>query len=321
VHYRSVDDMNRVVMAGLARLPRASDIDLVVGIPRSGLLAANLLALYLNRPLTDLAGLAERRVLSTGKRFVPGKENDPFAGSGRILVVDDCISQGTELRRARSFVADLGLLDRALFVCVFGFPERAHEADVVFEVVPRPMCFEWSCMHTRELANHCVDIDGILCLDPTREQDDDGPRYRRFLRDAPPVFTPSVEIGHLVTCRLERYREETEDWLARHGIRYRNLVMMPHASKAVREQAGDHAEFKARAYLASGASLFLESSPGLARKIAELTGKPVVCLGSGLIARRPFAERLDVLDNRVRFWIRRLRRAPAKLTGRLLGRR
>lgn len=44
--------MNDTIVRNLHRLPR--DIDLVVGIPRSGLLAANLLSLAANIPMADL---------------------------------------------------------------------------------------------------------------------------------------------------------------------------------------------------------------------------------------------------------------------------
>ena len=38
MHYRSISDMNDAIVRNLHRLPR--DIDLVVGVPRSGILAA-----------------------------------------------------------------------------------------------------------------------------------------------------------------------------------------------------------------------------------------------------------------------------------------
>ena len=57
MNYRSVNDLNHCIVANLHRLPR--DIDLVVGIPRSGVLAASLIALHLNLPLVDLDGFIE----------------------------------------------------------------------------------------------------------------------------------------------------------------------------------------------------------------------------------------------------------------------
>jgi orotate phosphoribosyltransferase len=64
VEYRTVAQLDDAVVSWLADLPR--DIDIVAGVPRSGLLVANLLALHLNIPMTDVAGLVEGRVIQAG---------------------------------------------------------------------------------------------------------------------------------------------------------------------------------------------------------------------------------------------------------------
>lgn len=311
MHIRTNEDLNRAILYGMQKIPE--DVDLIVGIPRSGLLAAILFSLYLNKPVTDLQGLLEGRVLSTGKRPVKTGRGNPISEARRILIVDDCVSQGTEMDRARALVRKAGLYDKAIFLAVYSFPENPHKADIVLEVTPRPLVHQWSVMHSRSLAEFCVDIDGILCADPTPDQDDDGRRYRKFLHEARPLFTPVVEIGWLVTCRLEKYRPETEDWLARHGIRYRHLEMMNHVSRAERQAAGRHAEYKAEFYQRSGATLFIESSPGLAERIAQLTDKPVLCFNTNTLYKRPASQRIDVLHQKLQYQMRRLRRAPQKL--------
>lgn len=310
MYIRTNEDMNRAILHGMREVPQ--DVDLIVGIPRSGLLAAMLFSLYLNKPVTDLDGLLEGRVLSTGKRPVKAGESDRIASARRILVVDDCISQGTEMDKARARIAEAGLSDRVIFLAVYSFPENPHKADIVLEVVPRPMVFQWGIMHSKMLEQCCVDIDGILCADTVGNQDDDGVRYRSFLRDTKPLFTPVVEIGWLVTCRLEKYRPETEEWLERHGVRYRHLMMMDHATKEEKERIGRHAEYKAEVYERSGAILFIESNEGLARKIADLTSKPALSFMTNALFQQKPSEKLDVLHQKLRHHSRRLRRAPGK---------
>lgn len=63
-----------------------------------------------------------------------------------------------------------------------------------------------------------MDIDGVLCADPTPEENDDGEKYRHFLLNTPPLFIPKVTIGTLVTSRLEKYRPETEAWLQKNHV-------------------------------------------------------------------------------------------------------
>ena len=48
MNYRNIDDLNHCILQHLSILPR--DFDLIVGVPRSGMFPANLLALYLNLP-------------------------------------------------------------------------------------------------------------------------------------------------------------------------------------------------------------------------------------------------------------------------------
>ena len=71
--------------------------------------------------------------------------------------------------------------------------------DLYREVVEMPRVFEWNLMHGTVLANSCMDIDGVLCLDPTDEENDDGERYLRFLSETPALLLPTAPVGWLVT--------------------------------------------------------------------------------------------------------------------------
>jgi orotate phosphoribosyltransferase len=122
-----------------------------------------------------------------------------------------------------------------------------------------------------------VDIDGILCRDPTPEENDDGERYREFLSEVEPNLVPNQRIGNLVTSRLEKYRPETERWLDEHGIRYDTLTMIDLPSKQARQERGNHARHKANVYESTDGSLFIESDPRQAAAIMKRTGKPVFC--------------------------------------------
>lgn len=269
LYYRSFEDLNRLVRTSAARLP--SDIDVVVGIPRSGLLVANLLALHLHVPLADVDGFANGRVLDSGRRLA-GRSGSPLA---KALVVDDSVTSGAQLAAAREKLSGLGV--PLSYAVAYAAPEALHLVDFAFEVLPQPRVFEWNVLSSEVLTDACVDIDGVLCRDPTDEENDDGEAYRRFIADVPVRFRPRHRIKHLVTSRLERYRAETEQWLARHGIGYERLWMAPFATAAERRAARAYAALKADVYRETGARLFIESSDGVAGEIAELTGRPVFC--------------------------------------------
>lgn len=275
MNYRSIADLNKAIKSWIPELPR--DLELIVGIPRSGLLAATLLSLYLNLPLTDVNGLCEGRVLATGRRFDGGSKPDLWKRN-KVLVVDDSINSGAQMNEVKAKLEAMRLPHQLIYAAVYATPNSHCHVDYWYEIVDNPRYFEWNVMHHHVLINCCVDIDGVLCRDPTPEENDDGERYQRFLRSVMPLVVPTKPIGWLVTCRLEKYRELTEQWLSRHGIRYEQLIMMDLPDKETRVAIGNYAKFKAEVYKSIiSAGLFIESSLDQARAIAHLAGKPVLC--------------------------------------------
>jgi uncharacterized HAD superfamily protein/adenine/guanine phosphoribosyltransferase-like PRPP-binding protein len=276
MNYRSIVDMNDAIVRNLHRLPR--DIDLVVGIPRSGLLAATLFSLTANIPMTDLDSFLAGKTFSSGITKRRAALDRAASEMRKILVIDDSINGGTAMAGARAKVAAAGIDSEVIFAAVYGSYPQFKETDFIFEVVPWPRMFQWNFMHHKFLTQSCVDIDGVLCVDPTDEENDDGPAYEGFLASARPLYAPTRKIAYLVTSRLEKYRPQTEAWLAAQGIAYDKLIMLDLPSKEARQRAAAHGSFKAEFYRASDAVLFIESECGQAVKIAELSGKPVLCL-------------------------------------------
>ena len=285
MNYRSLADLNDTIARNLHRLPQ--DIDLVVGIPRSGLLAANLFSLVTNIRLTDLDSFLAGRIYTSGTTKRHAGLDRGIADMRRILMLDDSIFSGNAMRDARLRVEEAGIAEKTgaeiIFAAVYGSDASYPEADFIFERVKSPRIFQWNFMHHIVLEESCVDIDGVLCLDPTEEQNDDGEAYRRFLSEAVPLHATSRRIGWLVTSRLEKYRPETEAWLKAQGIAYGQLVMLDLPSKAERQRLGAHGSFKAEFYRNSDARLFIESEHGQARTIAQLSGKPVLCVETNQI--------------------------------------
>ncbi|WP_144797963.1 phosphoribosyltransferase family protein [Halorubrum depositum] len=286
MNYRSVADLN----ADTRRLARASatDADLIVGIPRSGLLVANLLCLYLDVPMTDVDGLCEGDLIDTGDRYDGDRT---IRDVDSVLVVDDSVRSGGQMTETRERLEAHDFPFDVSYGAIYVSPWGHEYVDHWVEVVPTPRVFEWNVMHHPMLQYSCVDIDGVLCRDPTPEENDDGERYREFLADVEPNVVPNQRIGHLVTSRLEQYRPETERWLDEHGIRYDSLVMMDLPSKRARQERGNHARHKADAYDSTDAPLFIESDPRQAAAISRRTGKPVFCYETQEMVRPGHAKR------------------------------
>jgi uncharacterized HAD superfamily protein len=276
MQYRNIATLTSQLAQWWDRLPQ--EIELVVGIPRSGLLVANLLALFRNLPVADLEGFLQGRVLATGRRGGHPERTDFLAQPRTVLVVDDGIGSGSSLAEARQAIQEARLPHRIYYAAVYVIPDRTQEVDFYCEVLPMPHAFEWNLLHHYVLQEACVDIDGVLCRNPTPEEDDDGPQYERFLREVRPLCVPSVPICCLVTSRLEKYRTLTEQWLRRWEIPYRRLEMLPMPDKATRTAFSPQAAFKAAVFRQMGERLFIESSFQQAQEIAYLSRGPVLCI-------------------------------------------
>lgn len=277
MNYRSVSDLSTLTNRFASQVP--VDVDLVVGIPRSGMLVASIVALKLNLPLTDLYSFERNDALKKGhtRTYKHAALASPQQAK-KVLLVDDSIASGGSMRDALNKVKGF-FAGEVVTMVAFGQRNNADAVDIVLETVEQPRVFEWNIMHHPLISYACLDMDGVLCVEPTPAQNDDGVIYREFLNSAKPLFIPSIEVKHLVASRLEKYRPETEAWLKRHGVRYQHLHMLdlPDAAECCRLKTQQ--QFKARVYRSDPhAVLFIENKEIHAREIVRLASKPVFCL-------------------------------------------
>lgn len=259
-------DLYHDIVGMLHKLP---PVDVVLGVPRSGMLPATMIATELGLPL----GVAGGDFIGGGVRLTGSfsqKADRPLEGS-RILLVDDTVNTGGSMRSSQ---AATGL------PCITCSVYAASEGTVDFygSILPFPRVFSWNLFHHVVLDETLVDMDGVLCLDPI-PFDDDGYAYQNALINTVPLHRPKKVRG-IVTNRIERWRGITEDWLAAHHISYEFLVMRPHATAALRRLDVSPGAYKATVYADSGATLFIESSDTQAAEIAQLSKKPVISVES-----------------------------------------
>lgn len=277
INFRSVEDLNQLIKNKLHLIP---NVDCVVGVPRSGMLPATLIALYLGKPLGTTETLGKYS-FDTTRRIVFGLGREiPAPYRTKILVVDDSCFTGYAINKIKEQCSRH--LDMDFIYCAIYVTESSKNmVDFYFDVVEQWRLWEWNIMDHLILESSCVDLDGVLCIDPTSEQNDDSENYLKFLATASPKFIPKHKIKAIVTCRLEKYREQTERWLKNHGVNYGSLYMMNVPDKATRQRLGQYGKYKSEIYNQTGAVLFIESNPNEAEEIYKLTNKPVYCLGNG----------------------------------------
>jgi hypoxanthine phosphoribosyltransferase len=267
-------DRTAAVEKLIGRIP--DDVTAVAGVPRSGMSAAGQIAEALHVRLYAIhasTGLVE---LASGERFHGERPDD-----GTLLIVDDTVASGLSMYALRERIREVSTRRRVLTAVVYASPEAAHTVDLYAEILPLPHFLQWNFFNSVHAPTTALDFDGILCEDCPAEDDDDGPRYVRFLETAKPKYlVRSCEIPLIVTARLEKYRDPTNAWLRRWGVRCRELVMGPWAE---RSHTYDIGQFKGQVYRDSAATIFVESCPAQTRVIADVSGKRVICPAKGEI--------------------------------------
>lgn len=267
--FLTIAEVERLIVDNLHRI-RALPWDVIVHIPRSGTAPAAIIASYMARPFCSVAeyceGMGSSRKSETGI-------------TERVLLVDDLSRRGVQMRNAVNAIWAKRPGAQIVTLSIYRSKNlRGQSLERVPDMVLREIehefyvapWFLWK--NKRLLPVMATDMDGVLCKDYARGED-----YGAFLEGVQPKFKPfDVPVGWIVTGRREKYREQTEEWLARHGFKFGKLLMFPdnHSRKHV-------AEWKARRYAKlRKARLFVESCDKQAPIIARDSGKPVWCVDS-----------------------------------------
>ena len=160
--YTSYSDLSDCIRRNIWKIP--ADIDLIVGVPRSGMLAALMIAELMNRRCVDLDSFIEGRSMQCGGRgslIKGGKEN-------KVLVIDDTVNSGKSMRSVRSRLEPLTQND-FVFACVYAEGRNAKDmVDLWLEDVWRggetKWFYEWNILHHYEgnTRYFMFDIDGCI---------------------------------------------------------------------------------------------------------------------------------------------------------------
>jgi len=271
-NYKSFNEINRIVICNLHKVPE--DIDLVVGIPRSGLIISTLISEYINKPATDVFSYIN---LIDNKPVNPGSlaPSTDIANARKILLVDDAVGLGITFEETKKLISTKSKCE-IITLAPFVEPFSTNKVDIYFEIW-QDQFMPWS-VFKRGIIEACCDIDGMLTEDIPLSVDDDGEKYINFLKNQRPKFRTKRIIHTLVSGRLEKYRQITEEWLRKHNIKYQNLFLLPAKSKEDKFFNYNVGKFKAEIFRQSGLPIFFESSIAEAREIKNICkDKAVYC--------------------------------------------
>lgn len=276
VHWRSYEDLHRDIQRWIPHLP---PIRAVAGVPRSGVVAATILAAEMHIPIVPIECL-----LHDVAPYRPTKSRPLVDRGGPILVLDDAVWTGQTLQEIRP---KLSHRSDIIYGAVYSNGDIPAVVDVAgYSFASIQQLFAWNLFCDGNLNHIATDMDGVLCEDwHGPEEGEHAERYKQHIDSGKPLFLPRVPSGvpwrlrAVVTSRLHQHDQATRFWLDRHGVPYKELVMAPYANCEERIRKKGFAERKAEIYRylsKRGVRWFVESDPSQADTIARITGLPVI---------------------------------------------
>jgi hypothetical protein len=245
--------------------PALADVDAIVGVPRSGMFPASVLATYLHKPLA-IGGYLHP---FAGAR-IPMPEN---MDRGVWAVVDDSVFTGAAMKNTYH---GNGIVK----ACVYMTPGAEEHVDHFACHVDQPRLFEWNLFGSDISRESLFDIDGVLCPDPPMPEDSET-AYLEYIAKAPMKYRPLYKVAGIVTNRLEKRREVTEAWLAANGVEYDTLQMAPFSTPQARRRMSSPSDLKSAWYSAhTRPGILVESHDRIAEVVSRNTGRPVVSVQS-----------------------------------------
>lgn len=236
------------------------DVTRVVGIPRSGMIPAAIIASKLHLPLYTIR---DWEVVPAGGGFRTGWGQLDGAG-GRWCFVDDTLHNGGTLRRLRAAGVPL---DAHLTAVVYAL--NPSQCDLYFAALATPHLLEWNLLNTAYVQHLASDFDGIICHNPPHQ-------------DKPKYLSRCAAIKTIISARPESERQQSETWLARYGVQYQSLRLWP-GTEADRWDIERVAAWKVQECVATGVEFYIESEPALADAMRR-HGLRVLCPVQGYLA-------------------------------------
>lgn len=262
----------------------------IIGIPRSGMIAATIIAEELNVGVCSFYEFFDNngndKVFNRhGVRQVNHIETDTY------LVIDDTCCHGTMgdyVKNLREAFPEKMFVSAAVHI---DGPCNLYEPDIClvdlrkdpnFYKEPRYIVLHYyNVLNNQFSSNVLYDLDGVICVNPPDDINTEA--YERYLKSPIPLYIPATQPDkpiNICTYRLSKYEQETRNFLKQYNVNVGQLIMFPAATREIRNMTSS-AYYKAQHYKNTKYFLFIESNDFEAQEICRVSGKPVYCTETG----------------------------------------
>jgi hypoxanthine phosphoribosyltransferase len=256
---------------------------MIIGVARSGLIPATQLACLLHLPLMSVSvSDAVPLNLGTGVR---GLEMDCKCITRALLVDDSCVSGNTLNNVKAKLARHLHGVEIAT-MAVYCDSQAMTKIDLPLVHAPMPHFFEWNWSNSFLIPRMAVDLDGLLCPDPSEKVAANPQEYIEWMKNVKPnqFRFNRRPVPAIVTMRPEDTRDITIEWLNKHRIYYDELHCWPGSVvDARRLQQNETIKWKSHILRElkerRGIKIYVDSHRKLAADIAKEAGPGIAGLG------------------------------------------
>jgi hypothetical protein len=270
----------------ISLMPYLCQFDGFVGVPRSGMMPASLVSVLLSKPLYSITD-GKLNMLRYNSPYGGTRMNNYMDGCEKLAFIDDTTYDGKTAKQLRKTFGE-----NIKIISMFSTTHGSEYVDKFGQTLEAPHLLEWNFFNSAYVRGTMFDIDGIFAPNVPIEICLDEKKYIKWLRDVSPLAhrVPRLfKASLLVTGRLEKYRDITEEWLSRNGLEYENLIMFPDERET--ERNTNHHEvvgrFKGEIFNASHThKYFIESEINEAKVIREqldISDKIIICPNEAMI--------------------------------------
>lgn len=164
INYRSVNDMDFLIRTNCYQV--ANCIDFIVGVPKSGLLAATILATQLNIPMLSCEAILSKCSVNQNINDKSWKKKIHYEPNGqyRVLLIDDSTNEGTVIRKLKEEMLNANEKLVIQTLAIYATTRAMNKVDLFFELLEQPRVFEWNLLHNKILERTMIPASLVLSI-------------------------------------------------------------------------------------------------------------------------------------------------------------
>jgi len=160
------------------------DVKGVLGISRKGMVVASILATKLFLKLGEVYSFPTNGYFTSNSDL----HQKPTCESGPILVVDDGVGSGKTISDAMKFLCEKLPNERFISVAAVAIEGNVNYVDYLGTKINPLMLQEAEFPNVSAASSWMMDMDGVVCEDPTEFENDDEKKWSEHFASVKPLY-------------------------------------------------------------------------------------------------------------------------------------